>query len=129
MRAELADFSISFAPNVHSVPDLLIDSGYDALVLTVDEDPSPLETLADLRRNSRLYHFPVIVIADPAGLNESLESQLHAADDVLMRPLGGRDLRARLRALVLQHRYRREMTGAYADTPASVDQRQPDGVL
>ena len=116
VRAELADFSISFAPNVHSVPDLLIDSGYDALVLTVDEDPSPLETLADLRRNSRLYHFPVIVIADPAGLNESLESQLHAADDVLMRPLGGRDLRARLRALVLQHRYRREMTGAYADT-------------
>ena len=116
VRDGLADFSISFAPNVNAVPDLLVDGGYDALVLAIDEDVSPLQTLADLRCNSRLYHFPVIVIADPACLSESSETELHAADDVLMRPLGGRDLRARLRALVLQHRYRSEMTGAYANS-------------
>lgn len=90
----LADFSISFASNVHAVPDLLVDGGYDPLVLAIDEDVSPLQTLADLRCNSRLYHFPVIVIADPAHLSKSSETKLHAANDVLMRPLGSRDLQA-----------------------------------
>ena len=95
VRDGLADFSISFAPNVHALPALLVDGGYDALVLAIDEDVSPLQTLADLRCKSRLYHFPVIVIADPAHLSKSSETKLHAANDVLMRPLGSRDLHAR----------------------------------
>ena len=69
----------------------------------------------DIRNNSRLYHLPVLLIAEPEEFEDSAAPYLAGFNDVLSSPLSGRTLRARVSAQIKQERLRAQMGAVYRD--------------
>ncbi len=74
-----------------------------------------LTAYRDIRHNSRLYHLPVLLIAQPEEFEDSAEPYLAGVNDVLSSPLSGRTLRARVTAQIKQERLRTQMSAVYRD--------------
>ena len=74
-----------------------------------------LTACRDIRHNSRLYHLPVLLIAEPEEFEDSAVPYLAGVNDVLSPPLSGRTLRARVTAQIKQERLRTQMGAVYRD--------------
>ena len=110
-------FAIGFVETARAAIDRLLAEEFEAFVLATDDDPAEeLAICADLRHNSRLYALPVVLIADSGGVSAAEGNPVDLVDDVVCRPFGAGDLKARVAALVRQRRYRRKMHAVYADT-------------
>jgi two-component system cell cycle response regulator len=87
---------------------------FDALVVSVDGPDDPWLTMcSDIRDNPRLFHLPILLIADPDGVTDPSLPYEKGATDVLFQPIQKDELGARLKMLIRQQRYRRCMQAAY----------------
>jgi two-component system cell cycle response regulator len=110
------DYRIEQVQNVASAFEMLGRRDFDAVLVDVRTgDPRLLNFCIDLRKNSRFYNIPVMIVADesaPTDPDAVLES---GATDILIRPFGEDQLRARMEFLVRQQRYRVSMQGVYRE--------------
>ncbi|MBM3516617.1 MAG: hypothetical protein FJX56_01785 [Alphaproteobacteria bacterium] len=103
-------YAITFSCSAAETVDLLLSGGFDALLIALDHQATrELEVCHDVRRNSRLYHVRIVLVADPAALSNGLAPFIDAVDDVVPRPAAAAEFISRLDAVVLQHRYREAM--------------------
>lgn len=106
--------SLTFADTPQSAIDKLNAASFDAAVVSVDGAADEWLTMCgDIRDNPRLFHLPVLVLADPHNLLDPAALYEKGASDVLVRPLDEEVLRSRLMLLVKQHRYQRRMQETY----------------
>lgn len=86
----------------------------DAVVVAVGPSPArALELLDDIRSNPRLFHLPILLLADGMSFADRGEPYRRGANDVLVRPLDTQELKARLSGLVKQERFRHQMQEVY----------------
>jgi len=71
-----------------------------ALVDLGAPDVARLQICRTLRQHTLNRHVPIVIIAPDDGLSEALTEIEHGADDFLMKPFGGHELAARVRAAI-----------------------------
>jgi len=89
--AAVADGELALAAAKHSRPDLVLT---DVMMPGLDG----FELLRTLRGDPELCDVPVIVLSARAGEEAKLEGLRMGADDYLVKPVGARELLARVRA-------------------------------
>ena len=105
---------LTFADTPMNALDKLNAGSFDAVVIAINGGAADWLTMcSDIRDNPRLFHLPVLLIADPDSLPDPALPYEKGASDVLIRPIDEELLRARLTLLVKQHRYRRRMQETY----------------
>lgn len=96
--------------------DYLTRRSFDAVVVNADEDAEPyLEFVRDLRRNSRFYNMPVVLLAEPAALEEADGLYEAGVTDAIAKPFSDREIRMRVDTLVRETRFRDSLKGIYND--------------
>ncbi len=118
LTAAIGDAShLTFTGSPRGAIDELSAGSFDAAIVAVGGAPAEWLTMcSDLRDNPQLFHLPVLLIADPDSFPDRALPYLSGATDVLLRPVHADALRTRLRLLVQQQRYRRQMQDAYRCT-------------
>lgn len=87
---------------------------FDAVVVAIDGEPDAWFTMCgDIRDNPRLFHLPILLIADPETVDDPSLPYEKGATDLLFRPVQKDELGTRLKMLIRQQRYRRCMQEAY----------------
>ncbi len=105
---------LTFADTPMSALEKLNAGRFEAVVVAIDGAADEWLTMcSDIRDNPRLFHLPVLLIADPDSIPDPATPYEKGASDVLIRPLDEEVLRARMTLLVKQHRDRRRMQETY----------------
>ena len=106
--------SLAFASDPQNAIEELNARCFDALVVAVTGSPDAWYTMcSDIRDNSRLYHLPILMIADPDDMDDPSLPYEKGATDLLFRPVQKDELGTRLKMLIRQQRYRRCLQDAY----------------
>ena len=96
--------------------DYLTRRSFDAVVVNADEDAEPyLEFVRDLRRNSRFYNMPVVLLAEPAALEKADRLYEAGITDAIAKPFTDREIRMRVDTLVRETRFRDSLKGIYSE--------------
>ncbi|MCH7930536.1 MAG: diguanylate cyclase [Proteobacteria bacterium] len=109
------DSHLAFAADPHAALSALDAGEIEAMVVAVDANPGEWLTMCrDIRDNPRLFNLPILVLAGADTFDHPAEPVEAGATDLLARPVDEASLRARLRMLVKEQRYRRRVHDAYA---------------
>jgi two-component system cell cycle response regulator PopA len=88
--------------------DYLHERAFDAVILNTDPNPDLAHTVCSaMRRNTRLYHTPAILLTRGEGYAQADEAFARGASDVLSAEAGEAEMRERVTTLGLERRRRR----------------------
>jgi two-component system cell cycle response regulator PopA len=88
--------------------DYLHERAFDAVVLNTDPDPELAHTVCSaMRRNTRLYHTPAILLSRGDGYAQAEEAFARGASDILSGQASETEMRERVTALGMERRRRR----------------------
>lgn len=88
--------------------DYLHERAFDAVVLNTDPDPDLAHTVCSaMRRNTRLYHTPALLLTKSEVYAGADEAFARGASDILSARASGEQLRERVMALAGERRRRR----------------------
>ncbi len=88
--------------------DYLHERAFDAVILNTDPDPELAHTVCSaMRRNTRLYHTPAILLTRGEGYAQADEAFARGASDVLPGNAGEAEMRERITVLGVERRRRR----------------------
>jgi two-component system, cell cycle response regulator len=110
------DYQIQQVHDTSSAFEMLGRHDFDAVVVDIRiGDEALLHFCVDLRRNSRFYNIPVMIVADEGSLENPDAAFESGATDILSRPFTPDQLHGRIEFLVRQQRYRMSMLGVYRE--------------
>jgi two-component system, cell cycle response regulator len=116
----LAKARLTIAADPTEADGLLADGNFDAAVMLPSGDPAPyLDLCAHIRNNPRLFNLPIVVVADPDQVGESVAYH-HGASGFYQRPLQPLQLEAAVLMMVRRQRLRwaiREALGRTLQQP------------
>lgn len=88
--------------------DYLHERAFDAVILNTDPNPELAHTVCSaMRRNTRLYHTPAILLARGEGYSQADEAFARGASDVLSADANEAEMRERVTTLGMERRRRR----------------------
>lgn len=88
--------------------DYLHERAFDAVVLNTEPDPDLAHTVCSaMRRNTRLYHTPAVLLTRGDAYPHADEAFARGASDLLNADAGPEEMRARVTALTTERRRRR----------------------
>jgi len=88
--------------------DYLHERAFDAVVLNTEPEPDLAHTVCSaMRRNTRLYHTPALLLVRGDGYAGADEAFARGASDLLNADAGSDEMRARVTALTAERRRRR----------------------
>lgn len=105
--------------------DYLHERAFDAVVLNTEPDPDLAHTVCSaMRRNTRLYHTPALLLVRGEGYAGADEAFARGASDLLNADAGPEEMRARVTALTAERRRRRSAKARLeaCRTPALLDE-------
>ncbi len=113
-KAYSGEADVNVAGDAYAAMDYLLGNPCDALIVTVTADRSDVLIFCeDVRRNSRLYNLPMIVVAAPAASADLSSVYGAGANEFLLLPVHEAELRIRTRALIRQSEYRSAMRSVF----------------
>ncbi|MEC9367975.1 MAG: diguanylate cyclase [Pseudomonadota bacterium] len=96
--------------------DYLARRPFDAVVVNAGAPfGTSLDFVRDMRRNSRLYNTPVILLAAPETLEDAEDIYASGVTDAIAKPFTAEELRLRVNALVRESRFRDALKTIYAE--------------
>lgn len=96
--------------------DYLSRRNFDAVILDVDADAAPaLDLCRAIRRNSRLFNIPVILLSPLACLDDPGAVFAEGVSDVIAKPLDQCELEGRVAALIREMRFRDTLRAIYRE--------------
>lgn len=96
--------------------DYLSRRPFDAVVVNAGTPfGTSLDFVRDMRRNSRLYNTPVILLAGAELIEEAEPIFASGVTDAVARPFAAQELRVRVQSLVRESRFRDALKAVYAD--------------
>ena len=111
-----SDYRIEQVHDTASAFEMLGRHDFDAVVVDIRaQEQSLLHFCVDLRKNSRFYNIPVMIVADPESHIDPDAAFESGATDILTRPFSPDQLHGRIEFLVRQQRYRMSMLGIYRE--------------
>lgn len=94
--------------------DYLAREQFDTVIVSAGIDIGPyVEFARELRRNSRRFNLPLLLLADPDALRGTNALFEAGFTDVIGRPYTGEELRIRVDALVRESRFREALRTVY----------------
>ncbi|MCC5997175.1 MAG: diguanylate cyclase [Oceanicaulis sp.] len=105
--------------------DYLHERAFDAVVLNTQPDPDLAHTVCSaMRRNTRLYHTPAILLTRGEAYAGADEAFARGASDLLSASAGDEEMRQRVTALAVERRRRRRAKALLeaCRSPAFLDQ-------
>jgi len=88
---------------------------FDAVIIAADEEISHyLDFVRDIRRDSRRYNLPVLLLADGRALEETEGVYASGVTDTIVSPCTPHELRIRMDTLVRESRFRGSLKAIYA---------------
>lgn len=110
------DYRIEQVHDIASAFEMLGRRDFDAVLVDIRSGSSGLLNFCvDLRKNSRFYNIPVMIVANQDGVPDPDAVLESGATDILTRPFSEDQLRTRMEFLVRQQRYRLSMLGIYRE--------------
>jgi len=111
--AQMATLTHSLSPST-AMDYLQRRKDFDALVIVQNDNAIDFLSLCtDIRRNTRLYNLPILVICDTGSVVSPELAYSTGVTDLIYRPLDGTELKGRISALIRQQRYRMAMQEVY----------------
>ena len=96
--------------------DYLSRRKFDTVIIDLDGDPAPhLEFCDAVRRNSRMYNIPILMLAPPEIARDPAIEASQAVTDVLTKPLRARELETRTVSLIKEMRFRDSLRSVYKE--------------
>ncbi|MCG8563279.1 MAG: diguanylate cyclase [Hyphomicrobiales bacterium] len=87
---------------------------FDAVLISAGSDAdSYLPFVKDIRRNSRLYNLPIVLLAEPNGIGDEALIYESGITDILMKPFSAQELEVRIDTLVREVRFRDSLKHIY----------------
>lgn len=96
------DYIIDFADNAESAENLAYDSQYDIFITELVLPDMDGEDLCSILK-SRFKKTPVLVVSSKNSLDDKDLAFEKGADDFLSKPISGRELKARIKALLRRY--------------------------
>ena len=110
---ESTDAEVVAAFSSYSAFDYLHERPFDAVVLNATGKRDIAFTISSaMRRNARLYHTPVVLLADDVDAQATEEAFARGVSDILPPRANDDELRARILTLTSERRRRREAKAA-----------------
>ena len=95
--------------------DYLSREKFDTILMDVGANPSAcLEFVAELRRNSRMFNVPVLLLADKSVLDNPQEAYGCGVTDILFKPVLANELELRTVMLIRELRFRDTLRHVYS---------------
>ncbi|SNY93326.1 Two-component response regulator, PleD family, consists of two REC domains and a diguanylate cyclase (GGDEF) domain [Cohaesibacter sp. ES.047] len=89
---------------------------FDALIVEVrDYNEHLIQFIADLRRNSNYFSFPIIVVCHKRATEDGLAALASGANDIVSFPFSERFFENRIEILVREERYRRQLRKIFTE--------------
>ena len=96
--------------------DYLHRRQFDTVIIDYEGDPEPFRNFCEsIRRNSRLYNLPIVLLADPAQVDADDAGLWDGVTDVIFKPIKSRELEARIVSLVSELRFRDSLRAIYKE--------------
>ena len=96
--------------------DYLSRRKFDTVIIDLDGDPAPyLEFCDTVRRNSRMYNIPILMLMPPETASDPTIEASQAITDILTKPLRSRELETRTVSLIKEMRFRDTLRGIYKE--------------
>jgi two-component system cell cycle response regulator PopA len=96
--------------------DYLTRRRFDTVIIDLDGDPQPyMELCRAVRRNSRLFNLPIVLMADPRDLNGSDMAECEGVTDIVLKPVRPRELESRIVSLISELRFRDSLRAIYKE--------------
>ncbi len=97
--------------------DYLNRSEFDTILIDVGDQPAQyLDFTRDLRRNSRFYNLPVLMLTDPGCLVDPTIAYEAGVTDFMEKPVSQDELQVRTTALVKEQRFRTSLRQIYRES-------------
>lgn len=94
--------------------DYLSRRPFDAVLISAgSEADSYLTFVKDVRRNSRLFNLPIVLLAEPNGIGDEALIYESGITDVLTKPFSQQELEVRIDTLVREVRFRDSLKSIY----------------
>lgn len=95
--------------------DYLARVPFDSVLVDAGDDPSAyLEFASNLRRNSKFFNLPILMLCSAEKLKSLDEAYDAGVTDVLLKPASQEEIRVRTLALIREHRFRNSLRHIYA---------------
>jgi diguanylate cyclase (GGDEF)-like protein len=94
--------------------DYLSRRDFDAVIIDLDKDPSTyLEMCQSIRRNSRLFNLPVILLAPLDILEDPSTIFDDGISDIIAKPIDQQELESRVASMIRELRFRDSLRAIY----------------
>ncbi|MBL4616898.1 MAG: diguanylate cyclase [Robiginitomaculum sp.] len=121
---ETAGVEVTAALTSFTAFDYLHDKTFDVIVLNVLKELEPAFTIASaMRRNTRLFHVPAVMLVNPSSFNEVDEAYARGASDLVSSGHGPEVVRQRILNLASDRRRREQVKQQFEaiKSPAVID--------
>ena len=96
--------------------DYMARRNFDTVIVDLDDDPAPyLEFCDAVRRNSRMYNIPIVLLAPAEIANHPAVEASESVTDVITKPLRPRELETRIVSLIKEMRFRDALRNVYKE--------------
>lgn len=110
-----ADGVLSASLSTFAGFDFLHERDFDAVILNaLDDDDGALTICSALRRNTRLFHLPALMLVRAGAYDRAEEAFERGASDLLAAGAGHDEIIARITALTRERRRRERLRAAFA---------------
>lgn len=94
--------------------DYLKRRDFDAVIVNAGADVAAyLDFVRDVRRNSRLYNLPLVMLVDPGALDDAEYLYSAGISDAVTKPYSPQELQLRVDTLVRESRFRDSLRSIY----------------
>ncbi len=95
--------------------DYLARRSFDAIIVNADLETGPyLEFVREVRRNSRLFNLPILLLAQMAALEKADTLYETGITDAVAKSFSSQEIRIRVDTLVRESRFRDSLKGVYS---------------
>ncbi len=96
--------------------DYLTRRRFDTVIIDLDGNPEPyMELCRAVRRNSRLFNLPIVLMAKERDLNAPDVADCEGVTDIIMKPVRPRELETRIVSLISELRFRDSLRAIYKE--------------
>ncbi|MGI9415698.1 MAG: diguanylate cyclase, partial [Hyphomicrobiales bacterium] len=96
--------------------DYMARRQFDTVIVDLDGDPKPYLEFCDVvRRNSRMYNIPIVLLAPAETVRDPAVEASDGVTDVMAKPVRPRELETRIVSLIKEMRFRDSLRSVYKE--------------